>query len=412
MRSESETPFHDGDFTIPVAGRVRRLPPYLFGRINALKQRKRAEGVDVIDLGMGNPTDPPDPLIRSKLAEAVEDPRNHRYSVSSGIANLRREVAARYWKRYGVRLDPDGEVIACIGSKEGFSHMCLALMGPGDTAIVPSPSFPIHVYSVLLASGNVISLDCRDPDAFLSNISYACEHLEPKPKVVIVNFPHNPTGAVLNTSELAAIGNLAHEHDFVIVVDEAYDSLVYDNQTHVSLATLDGMRERTITVQTCSKVYNMGGWRVGWIMGPADTINRIEAIQSTAISCPTSFAQAGVAAALNGSIGMGDEPIDQLLIRLAGHRDRLVGGLRQIPGISCVQASGGFFVFPNLSSFAMNSSDLSEHLLNDAGIVTVPGDAFGDHGQGHLRMLFTAPEEDISRGLELLTTSLAKLPHN
>jgi len=166
MRSESETPFHDGDFTIPVAGRVRRLPPYLFGRINALKQRKRAEGVDVIDLGMGNPTDPPDPLIRSKLAEAVEDPRNHRYSVSSGIANLRREVAARYWKRYGVRLDPDDEVIACIGSKEGFSHMCLALMGPGDTAIVPSPSFPIHVYSVLLASGNVISLDCRDPDDY------------------------------------------------------------------------------------------------------------------------------------------------------------------------------------------------------------------------------------------------------
>ena len=198
MRSESEVLFEDTPFEIPVADRVDRLPPYMFGDINRRKHQLRVEGVDVIDLGMGNPTDSPDPLIIRKVEEALADSRNHRYSVSNGISNLRKEVAKRYWKRYGIRLDPDDEVLACIGSKEGFSHMCLALMGPGDSAIVPSPSFPIHVYAVMLASGNVIALDTRDPESFLRNVAYTCEHIMPKPKVVIVNFPHNPTTTVID----------------------------------------------------------------------------------------------------------------------------------------------------------------------------------------------------------------------
>jgi aspartate/methionine/tyrosine aminotransferase len=214
---------------------------------------------------------------------------------------------------------------------------------------------------------------------------------------------------VLDRSELAAIGNLAHEYDLVIVVDEAYDNLIYDNRTHVSLATLEGMWERTITVQTCSKIYNMGGWRVGWIIGPANAIRRIEAVQSSAISCPTSFAQAGVAAALSQSIGMGEEPIGQLLTRLARQRDTLTSGLRQIPDVTCVQPGGGFFSFPNFSSFGVSSSDLSEHLLNDAGIVTIPGDAFGNNGEGHLRILFTAPQAEIVAGLDVMANSLSKL---
>ena len=143
MRNESETPMADTPFTIPVADRLKRLPPYLFGRINKLKYQKRQQGVDVIDLGMGNPTDAPDPLIIEKMKEALLDPKNHRYSVANGIENLRKEVSARYFRKYGVRLNPENEVIACLGSKEGFSHMCLALMGPGDTAIVPAPTFPI-----------------------------------------------------------------------------------------------------------------------------------------------------------------------------------------------------------------------------------------------------------------------------
>ncbi len=181
-------------YDLEVAPRVRSLPPYLFGRINELKYRKRREGIDVIDLGMGNPTDPPEEWVVDKLCEAARDSRNHRYSAATGVYNLRREVANRYESRFGVDLDPDHEVVATIGSKEGFSHMCLALLGPGDTALVPAPSFPVHIHAIALASANVISLDVRDSSAFLANIARTCESLFPRPKILVLNYPHNPTG--------------------------------------------------------------------------------------------------------------------------------------------------------------------------------------------------------------------------
>src|SRR5438132_2803485 len=194
MQSEPNT--SQSPFQIDVAERVKRLPPYLFGKINDLKHRKRQAGTDVTDLGMGNPTDVPNPVTTDKLCEAARDERNHRYSVSKGLYNLRREVALRYARLHGVELDPETEVLAGLGSKEVFSHMCLALMGPGDTAIVPAPSFPIHVYSVALASGNVLSIDCPQPDRFLSKVADVAENLYPRPKVLILNFPHTPSCTV------------------------------------------------------------------------------------------------------------------------------------------------------------------------------------------------------------------------
>ncbi len=181
-------------YDLEVAPRVRNLPPYLFGKINELKYRKRRDGIDVIDLGMGNPTDPPEEWVIDKLCEAARDSRNHRYSAATGIYNLRREVAKRYESRFGVSLDPDQEVVATIGSKEGFSHMCLALLGPGDTALVPAPSFPIHIHAVALASANVISLDVRDGSSFLTNIARTCESLYPRPKILVINYPAQPDG--------------------------------------------------------------------------------------------------------------------------------------------------------------------------------------------------------------------------
>ncbi len=198
-------------FDIEVAPRVRGLPPYLFGKINDLKYRKRRAGIDVIDLGMGNPTDPPEEWVIDKLCEAARDARNHRYSVASGIHNLRREVAAKYERRFGVSLDPDNEVVATIGSKEGFSHMCLALLGPGDTALVPAPSFPIHVHAVALASGSVIALDVRDSEVFLANIARVCESLLPRPKILILNYPHNPSGTVVDRAFFEEVVKLAQE---------------------------------------------------------------------------------------------------------------------------------------------------------------------------------------------------------
>ena len=195
-----DTPTTDPEpkpFEVRFASRVNRLPPYMFGRINNSLYQKRRAGDDVIDLGMGNPSDPPDPAVVEKLTSAAGDPGNHGYSKSNGIANLRRELASKYYRKYGVNLDPEHEAIACLGSKEGFSHMCLALMGAGDTASIPSPFFPVHMYGVILAGGNVVSLDVSDSEKFLTNVAFTCENMEPRPKVLIVNYPHNPSSAVI-----------------------------------------------------------------------------------------------------------------------------------------------------------------------------------------------------------------------
>src|SRR5262249_1626610 len=225
MQSEPNTP--QAPFQIDVADRVKRLPPYLFGRINDLKYRKRRDGVDVIDLGMGNPTDVPEQLVIDKLCEAAADERNHRYSVSKGLYNLRREVALRYARRHEVQLDPETEVLAGLGSKEVFSHMCLALLGPGDPTVVPAPSFPIHVYAVALASGNVISLDCTQPDRFLSNVAQVAEHLYPRPKVLILNFPHNPTTTVVEKDFFVDVVALARKFGFMVIHDFAYGDVCF-----------------------------------------------------------------------------------------------------------------------------------------------------------------------------------------
>src|SRR5436309_2808727 len=223
MQSEPNTP--QTPFQVNVADRVKRLPPYLFGKINALKYAKRRAGIDVIDLGMGNPTDAPDATVIDKLCEAAQDEKSHRYSVANGLFHLRREVALRYQRLHGVELDPETEVLAGLGSKEVFSHMCLALMGPGDTAIVPAPSFPIHVYSVALASANVISLDCTQPNRFLSNVAYTAEQMYPRPKVLILNFPHNPTTTVVERDFFVDVVPLARRFGFMVIHDFAYGDI-------------------------------------------------------------------------------------------------------------------------------------------------------------------------------------------
>src|SRR5437667_4698529 len=266
-------------FMIDVADRVKRLPPYLFGKINALKQSKRRAGVDVIDLGMGNPSDVPDPQVVEKLCEAARDEKNHRYSVSNGLHNLRREVALRYGRRHGVTLDPDTEVLAGLGSKEVFSYMCLALMGPGDTAIVPAPSFPIHVYSVALASANVISLDCTQPDRFLANVANVAEHLYPRPKVVILNFPHNPSTTVVEKDFFVDVVALAKRFGFMVIHDFAYGDVCFDGYRAPSFLSVPGAKEVGVETTTMSKGFNMAGWRLGFCCGNAEMVRALATIK-------------------------------------------------------------------------------------------------------------------------------------
>ena len=267
-------------FKIEVAARVNRLPAYLFGRINALMYEKRRAGADVIDLGMGNPSDPPADIVVDKLVEAARDPSNHGYIQSTGILNLRREVASKYVRRHGVRLDPESQVVVCLGSKEGFSHMCLALMGPSDTAIVPSPSYPAHVYGVALASGNVIALEVANSQKFLANIAYVCQHLYPKPKLVILNFPHNPSAVTVDPEFFVEVVKLARRYNFMVLSDLAYGDIGFDGYQPPSFLAAPGAIELGVEFTTMSKGYNMAGWRVGFAAGNAEMLKALATVKA------------------------------------------------------------------------------------------------------------------------------------
>ncbi len=383
MRNESEVPFADNPFLIPVADRMKRLPPYLFGKINKLKYQKRVAGIDVIDLGMGNPTDPPSQLIQDKLAEALKDPKNHRYSVANGIGNLRREVAKRYETRYGAKLNHEDEVIACIGSKEGFSHMCLSLMGPGDTAIVPSPTFPIHMYSVVLASGNVIALDVRDPDEFLRNVAYTCEHLYPKPKVVIVNFPHNPSSTVVGPDFYVELVKLAKMYGFLVISDFAYADICYDGYKAPSFLATPGALDVGIELTTMSKSYSMAGWRIGFCCGNREMVRALATIKGYYDYGIFQAIQIAAIVAMRHC----DSAIDELCVEYQSRRDTLCDGLTRL-GWEVEKPKAGMFVWAKIPEpwAKMGSIDFSMKLLDEGGVAVSPGRGFGEDGEGYLRL--------------------------
>src|SRR6476659_3047134 len=266
-------------FTIDVSQRISRLPPYLFGRINKMKYEKRVAGVDIIDLGMGNPTDPTPEKVVKKLSEAALDPRNHRYSVSNGVAGLRKEVAKKYRSKYGVELDPETEVIATIGSKEGFSHLCLALLGPGDTAVVPDPAFPIHIYAVAMAGANVIRVPLGNDQAFLDRIEHTIAGLYPTPKLLILNYPHNPTAMTVDPGFWERAIAMCRRHGVMIISDFAYGEINFDEYKAPSFLSAPGAKDLGVEFTTMSKSYNMAGWRVGFCAGNAEMVKALATIK-------------------------------------------------------------------------------------------------------------------------------------
>ncbi|MGA7502262.1 MAG: aminotransferase class I/II-fold pyridoxal phosphate-dependent enzyme [Isosphaeraceae bacterium] len=371
-------------YDLEVAPRVRNLPPYLFGRINELKYRKRKAGIDVIDLGMGNPTDPPEEWVVDKLCEAARDSRNHRYSVANGVYNLRREVAVRYESRFGVSLDPDQEVVATIGSKEGFSHMCLALLGPGDTALVPAPSFPIHIHAVALASANVISLDVRDSQLFLTNIARVCESLYPRPKILVLNYPHNPTATVVDQAFFEEIVGLARKYHFFVIHDFAYGDIGFEGCQPPSFLSAKGAKNVGCEFTTMSKGYNMAGWRVGFAAGNRDMLGALKAIKGYYDYGIFQAVQVAAIVALRH----GEEGRLAQVVEYQERRDVLLRGLRRL-GWEPQTPQAGMFVWtpmPEPWKSQVGSIDFAMKLLEDANVVVSPGRGFGESGEGCLRV--------------------------
>ncbi|GBD36448.1 Glutamate-pyruvate aminotransferase AlaC [bacterium HR36] len=405
--NESTAEEHE-PFLVRVADRVQRLPPYLFGKINALKYQKRREGRDIIDLGMGNPTDEPDPLIIEKLCEAAHDPRNHRYSVSVGLYNLRREVARRYERLHGVRLNPETEVIACLGSKEAFSHMCLALIGPGDTAIVPAPSFPIHVYAVYLASGNVISLDCTQPDRFLSQVAQMAEHLYPRPKVLVLNFPHNPTGTVVERDFFVEVVRLARRYGLMVIHDFAYGDVGFDGYQPPSFLSVPGAKEVGVETTTMSKGYNMAGWRIGFCAGNAEMIRALATIKG--------YYDYGIFQAIQIAAIVALRECDDAVRRQAQvyqrRRDVLVEGLRR-GGWELHTPKAGMFVWAKYPAAwqHLDSMTFAMKLLEEAEVAVSPGRGFGEAGEGYVRLALVENEQRLRQAVRQIHRCLRSEAH-
>ncbi|CAN5762778.1 aminotransferase class I/II-fold pyridoxal phosphate-dependent enzyme [soil metagenome] len=389
---------------IEVAARVRNLPPYLFGKINDLKHRKRQAGDDVIDLGMGNPTDPPEPWIVDKLCEAARDTRNHRYSVASGLYNLRREVAKRYEARFGVTLDADEEIVTTIGSKEGFSHMCLALLGPGDTALAPAPTFPIHAHAGALASANGIALDIRDPEEFLSNVASMCQHFYPKPKVLILNFPHNPTATVVEPALFDEVVTLARRHNFAVIHDFAYGDIAFDGYHAPSFLAAKGAKDVGCEFTTMSKGYNMAGWRVGFAAGNREMIKALKAIKGYYDYGLFQAVQIAAIVALRH----GEEARQAQVAEYQKRRDVLVEGLRR-NGWQVESPKAGMFIWapiPQPWRSKMGSIDFAMKLLEEADVAVSPGRGFGEYGEGFLRLALIENDQRLRQAARQIGRAL------
>ena len=386
---------------IQPAQRILRLPPYLFGKINALRHQKRQDGIDIIDLGMGNPADPtPEPIV-DKLCEAVRDPRNHRYSEPArGLLNLRRDVARHYRDRYGVELDPEHEVVACIGSKEGISHMQLAMLGPGDTAVVGDPAFPIHVYGVALAGANVISVELGNDDAFLDRIRDVVAHLYPKPKVLILNYPHNPTAMTVDPPFFEHVVALAQEHGVAVIHDFAYGETTFDGYRAPSFLAAEGAKAVGVEFTTMSKPYNMAGWRIGFCAGNRTMIQALATIKGYYDYGLFQPVQIASIIAMRHCQSF----VEQQAMTYQKRRDVVLAGCRRL-GWEAERNRGSMFVWarvPDAHLAGQSTIDFTLRMMEEAEVALAPGRAFGENGEGYVRIALVENEQRLRQAVRQL----------
>jgi len=393
---------------IQVASRIDRLPTYILGQLKQLIYERRKAGADVIDMNMGNPSDAPPDAVVEKIREAVMDPRNSRYSASAGVYNLRRDMAIKYERRWGVELDPNKEVIATIGSKEGFSHMCLALMGPGDIAVVPDPAFQIHTTAVVLAGGSVYLVPMGNDDAFLARIDDVLGHLQPKPKMIILCYPNNPTTMTVQPPFFDKVVDLAARHEVMILHDFAYGETTFDGYKAPSFLQAPGAKAYGVEFTTLSKPYNMAGWRIGFCCGHPEMIKALSTVKG--YYDYGIFQAVQIAAIL--AMREGDEHIEQQNRKYQERRDILVRGLRRL-GWQVEPPRGTMFVWAkvnpdHLAPFDGSTNAFCMAMVDQAEVAMTPGAAFGALGEGYVRMALVENEQRIRQALRQLGRVLNK----
>ncbi|MEM8787587.1 MAG: LL-diaminopimelate aminotransferase [Pseudomonadota bacterium] len=389
--------------------RIKRLPPYVFAEVNRLKADYRAQGVDIIDFGMGNPDMDTPTHIVEKLCETVRKPRTHRYSASKGIPGLRRAQAGYYARRFGVDLDPETEVIATLGSKEGLANLAMAITAPGDVMLVPNPSYPIHPYGFMIAGGTLRHIqtleDGRfDPEAYMRALDRAVMHSVPKPVAVVVNFPSNPTAQLADLDFYAELIRFARAKGLWILSDLAYAEIYFDNAPPPSILQVPGARDVAVEFTSLSKTYAMPGWRMGFAVGNARLIGALTRIKSYLDYGAFTPVQVAATAALNGP----DDCIAEIRGIYKSRRDALVEALGRAGWHVPAPPATMFAWAPIPEPFRdMGSMAFSKMLLSEAGVAVSPGIGFGEYGEGYVRIGLVENEQRIRQAARNIRQVLA-----
>jgi alanine-synthesizing transaminase len=389
----------------PEFHRIRRLPPYIFEEVNRLKARLRAQGIDIIDFGMGNPDMPTPNHIVEKLIETVRKPKAHRYSASKGIVGLRRAMAGYYDRRFGVKLDPETEVVATLGSKEGFANLAQALTAPGDVIICPNPAYPIHAYGFIMAEGVIRHVPALTPEGYLSGISRAVTNSSPPPSVMIVSYPSNPTAQWVDLDFYREAVALAKKHDMLILSDIAYSEIYFDNNPPPSILQVEGARDIAVEVNSLSKTYAMAGWRVGMVVGNARMCAALARVKSYLDYGAFTPIQVAAAAALNGP----QDCVDEIRATYKRRRDVLVDSMKRA-GWDIPSPSASMFAWAPLPEAFRDAGSMlfSKLLIEEAGVAVAPGVGFGEFGEGYVRIGLVENEHRIRQAARNVKKFLAQ----
>jgi LL-diaminopimelate aminotransferase len=379
--------------SIEQSERLKRLPPYLFREIDRQKEAVSSRGVDIIDLGVGDPDLPTPPHIIEALKEAAADPANHRYPSYSGMHDFNAAVARCYKQRFDVDLDAGNEVVTLIGSKEGLAHVPLAFINPGDRALVPSPAYPVYSIGTQFAGGEPYFMDLVKPNQFLPDLEAIPLEVAEKAKMMFINYPNNPTAAVATREFFEAVVAFAKDHGVIVCHDAAYSEMAYDGFRPMSFLEVPGATSVGIEFHSLSKTYNMTGWRIGFAVGCADIINGLGRIKSNIDSGAFQAIQIAGIAALEGD----QSCVEDMRRTYRKRRDILVDGLRSM-GFSVERPRATFYLWIEVPK-GYTSAGLASRLLTEAGVVTTPGNGFGAAGEGYVRMALTVTRERIQEAL-------------
>lgn len=390
--------------TLPIAARANLVEESTVRAIFEKTVRLEREGIEIIHLEIGRP-DFDTPAHIKEAAKLALDKGHVHYTSNYGLPELRRAIARKLARENGIEVSAEDEIIVTVGATEAILLAIGSLVDPGDEVLVPEPSWPNYRNAALWVGAVPVAVPLHEENGFQLDPADVRERITPRTRMLAVVTPQNPTGAVTGRERLEAIARLAQEHNLLVLADEIYERIVYD-EPHLSIASLPGMAERTLTINGFSKIFSMTGWRLGYLAGPRSLLAPMVKVREYLTSCATTFAQYGAVAALEGP----QEPAEEMVAEFRRRRELVVSGLNAIPGVSCATPGGAFYAFPNVKRFGLPDSVVADHILERARVAVVPGSAFGPAGEGYLRLSYASSYGSLQEALPRIAAALAELP--